>query len=177
MSLFDDDEAADRLFGDLGPDDSRQGPAGNPAEPTYRWRDLDSTTAPKAWRALSGWVSWFVATYRLTTSVVPDCWWRHTEIVAELYALQKAELASYSAIDPGFGPLGFHERLPLAIERLRVETRTIGCVGLQAHRVTSPRLLPHDAPEFLAWAIEPHQPALSDPEHRGHVVEDHLRHG
>lgn len=177
MSLFDDDEAADRLFGDLGADDSRQGPAGNPAEPTYRWRDLDSTTAPKAWRALSGWVSWFVATYRLTTSVVSDCWWRHTEIVAELYALQKAELASYTAADPGFGPLGFHERLPLAIERLRLETRTIGCVGLQAHREASPRLLPTDDPEFLAWATESHQIALPNSDHVGHVEADRLRHG
>ncbi|WP_154605521.1 hypothetical protein [Arthrobacter sp. AQ5-05] len=178
MNLFDDDdEAADRLFGDLDPDNSLHTPAETPAEPTYLWRDLDRATAPKAWQALSNWVSWFVATYRLTTSVIPDCWWRHPEIVAELYALQRAELASYLATDPGFGPLGFHERLPLAIERLRLETRTIGCVGLQAHREASPRLLPNDAPEFLAWATEPHQPALTNPEHVGHVVGGHLRHG
>ena len=88
MSLFDDDEAADRLFGDLDPNESRQGAAESPAEPTVRWRDLNRATAPKAWRALSNWVSWFVATYRLTTSVIPDCWWRHPEIAAELYALQ-----------------------------------------------------------------------------------------
>ena len=114
-------------------------------------------SAPKAWKELSRWVSWFVVTYRLTTSVVPDCWWRHPELVAELYALQKAELASYTQTDPGFGPLGFHERLPLAIERLRLETRTIGCVGLQVHRETHPRQLPTDDPEFLAWTAESHQ--------------------
>ncbi|NVM98417.1 hypothetical protein [Arthrobacter sp. SDTb3-6] len=158
MNPFDDDEAADKLFGNLATGELLEGPPDGLVEPTYRWRDLDEISAPKAWRALSGWVSWFVAIYRLTTSVVPDCWWRHPEIVAELYALQKAELASYTPTDPGFGPLGFHERLPLAIERLRLETRTIGCVGLQVHRETSLRQLPTDDPEFLAWTTEPHQP-------------------
>jgi hypothetical protein len=122
-------------------------------------------------------VSWLVATYRLTTSVVPDCWWRHPELVAELYALQRAELASYTATDPGFGPLGFHERLPLAIERLRQETRTIGCVGLQAHRETSPRMLPTNSPEFLAWSAEPHQISPANTWDDGHVVEGPFRYG
>lgn len=177
MNLFDEDEAADRLFGDLATDEPLEGPPGGAGEPTYRWRDLDGVSAPKAWRALSGWVSWFVATYRLTTSVVADCWWRHPELVAELYALQKAELASFTPADPGFGPIGFHERLPLAIERLRVETRTIGCVGLQAHRETSPRMLPTDAPEFLAWTSEPHQVPTGNFEDGGHVVDGTFRHG
>ena len=48
------------------------------------------------WQASAIWVRWFVATYQLTTSVVPDCWWRHSEIVAELYALQRAEAASFT---------------------------------------------------------------------------------
>lgn len=157
MNPFDDD--ADKLFGDRTTDEPLEGAPGGLVEPTYRWRDLDRVSAPKAWTALAGWVSWFVATYRLTTSVVPDCWWRHPEIVAELYALKKAELASYTPTDPGFGPLGFHERLPLAIERLRQETRTIGCVGLQIHRDTSPRLLPTNDPEFLNWSTGPHQVA------------------
>ncbi|WP_315913265.1 hypothetical protein [Arthrobacter sp. lap29] len=177
MNPFDDDEAADRLFGDLTTDEPLGGAPGGLMEPTYRWRDLDRITSPKAWKALNGWVSWFVATYRLTTSVVPDCWWRHSELVAELYALQKAEMASYTPADPGFGPLGFHERLPLAIERLRLETRTIGCVGLQTHREISPRLLPTDDPEFLAWTSEPHQMAPENSLGSGHVVGGSSRHG
>ena len=177
MNLFDDDETAATLFGNPNTDDPEDVGPGGAAEPTYRWRDLDSVSAPQAWTALGRWVSWFVATYRLTTSVVPDCWWRHPEIVAELYALHKAELASYTAADPGFGPLGFHERLPLAIERLRLETRTIGCVGLQAHRETSPRLLPTDDPDFLTWAAESHQIPIANSEADGHVVEGTFRHG
>ncbi|POH60328.1 hypothetical protein [Arthrobacter glacialis] len=177
MNPFDDDEAADQLFGDLTTDEPPEGPTGGLTDPTYRWRDLDSVSATKAWKALGGWVSWFVATYRMTTSVVPDCWWRHPELVAELYALQKAELASYTPTDPGFGPLGFHERLPLAIERLRQETRTIGCVGLQVHREISPRLLRTDDPDFLAWVIEPHQIASENSGDAGHVVKGSSRHG
>ncbi len=177
MNPFDDDEAADTLFGDLATGELLDGLPGGLVDPTYRWRELDSVSAPKAWRALIGWVSWFVATYRLTTSVVPDCWWRHPELVAELYALQKAELASFTQTDPGFGPLGFHERLPLAIERLRLETRTIGCVGLQVHRETSPRLLPTDDPEFMAWTTEPHQTATENSGDAGHVVRGSSRHG
>ena len=170
MNPFDDEEAADTLFGDLTTGELLEGPPGGLIEPTYRWRDLDRVSAPQAWKTLAGWVSWFVATYRLKTSVVPDCWWRHTELVAELYALQKAELASYTPTDPGFGPLGFHERLPLAIERLRLGTRTIGCVGLQVHRETSPRLLPTDEPDFLAWTAESHQTVPDNSTNAGHVV-------
>jgi hypothetical protein len=100
---------------------------------------------------------WFVATYQLTTTVVPECWWRHPEIVAELNALQRAEIASYTADDPGFGPLAFHERLPHAVERLRTHCRTAGCVGLQVHKEPPRRVLSTDDPDFMEWQAEPHQ--------------------
>jgi hypothetical protein len=124
---------------------------------TYRWREMTAAQAASAWGALAVWVRWLVATYQLTTSVVPDCWWRHPEIVAELYALQRAELASYASDDAGFGPLGFHERLPHAVERLRMHTRTAGCVGLQAHKEPVLRLLRLDAPGFVEWQDASHQ--------------------
>lgn len=148
---LDDDELTAALFGmDTA---SRAGTT----HATCRWRDLDQRTAGKAWGQLDHWVRWFVATYKLTTSVVPDCWWRHSEIVAELYALQQAELASFTVEDSGFGPISLHERLPLAVERLRLHTRTAGCVGLQVHKESEPRVLPPDGPEFKAWVTEPHQ--------------------
>jgi hypothetical protein len=123
----------------------------------HRWRELTAEQAPNVWTALAAWVRWLVGTYQLTTSVVPDCWWRHSEIVAELYALQRAELASYGGDDPGFGPLAFHERLPHAVERLRTHTRTAGCVGLQAHKDPTPRTFAMDTPEFIKWQTAPHQ--------------------
>lgn len=147
----DDDELAAELFR------SAFRPPVRTAGVTYRWREVTPAQAEGLWAALAVWVRWLVATYQLTTSVVPDCWWRHTEIVAELYALQRAELASYASGDAGFGPLAFHERLPHAVERLRIHTRTAGCVGLQAHKEPVPRVLRVDAPEFVEWQAASHQ--------------------
>jgi hypothetical protein len=74
-------------------------PAPRQAGVTHRWRDMSSEQAEVVWQSLFDWVRWFVATYQLTTSVVPDCWWRHSEIVAELYALQRAEAESFTSDD------------------------------------------------------------------------------
>ncbi|MDQ0144699.1 hypothetical protein [Pseudarthrobacter niigatensis] len=148
---FGDDEITAQLFRS-----AFAGQAG-PKSVTRRWREMTTEQSQEAWRSLSAWVRWLVATYQLTTSVVPDCWWRHPEIVAELYALHRAELASYTTDDPGFGPLAFHERLPHAVERLRTHTRAAGCVGLQAHKEPAPRMLANDDPAFLDWCKAAHQ--------------------
>lgn len=148
---FGDDEITAQLFRS-----AFAGQAG-PKSVTRRWREMTTEQSQEAWRSLFAWVRWLVATYQLTTSVVPDCWWRHPEIVAELYALHRAELASYTTDDPGFGPLAFHERLPHAVERLRAHTRAAGCVGLQAHKDPAPRMLANDDPAFLDWCKAAHQ--------------------
>jgi hypothetical protein len=148
---FGDDEITAQLFR------SAFGGSAATKSVTRRWRDMTPEQSQEVWSALFSWVRWLVATYQLTTSVVPDCWWRHPEIVAELYALHRAELASYTHDDPGFGPLAFHERLPHAVERLRTHTRTAGCVGLQAHKEPAPRILASDDPAFVEWRKAAHQ--------------------
>ncbi|WP_284990276.1 hypothetical protein [Arthrobacter sp. efr-133-TYG-120] len=147
----DDDELTAELFRS-----AFRATGGSPGT-THRWRDMSPQQAEPVWTALADWVRWLVATYQLTTSVVPDCWWRHSEIVAELYALQRAEQVSYATDDAGFGPLAFHERLPHAVERLRNHTRTAGCVGLQTHKEPAPRLLAVEELEFLDWQTAHHQ--------------------
>lgn len=147
----DDDELTADLFRS-----AFRAPSGSQGT-THRWRDMSQQQAETVWAALADWVKWLVATYQLTTSVVPDCWWKHPEIVAELYALQRAEQASYTTDDAGFGPLAFHERLPHAVERLRNHTRTAGCVGLQSHKEPAPRALTVDDPEFMEWQAAHHQ--------------------
>lgn len=148
----DDDELTAELFRS-----AFRAPNGSQGT-THRWRDMSPQQAVTVWTALADWVRWLVATYQLTTSVVPDCWWRHSEIVAELYALQRAEQVSYATDDAGFGPLAFHERLPHAVERLRTHTRTAGCVGLQSHKEPASRVLTVDDPEFIEWQAAHHQP-------------------
>ncbi|MEE9095741.1 hypothetical protein [Pseudarthrobacter phenanthrenivorans] len=150
-SSFGDDEITAQLFRS-----AFSGPSASKSV-TRRWREMTPEQSQEVWGVLTSWVRWLVATYQLTTSVVPDCWWRHPEIVAELYALHRAELASYTQDDPGFGPLAFHERLPHAIERLRMHTRTAGCVGLQAHKEPAPRILADDDPAFVEWRKAAHQ--------------------
>ncbi|WP_425864723.1 hypothetical protein [Arthrobacter sp. TWP1-1] len=120
---------------------------------TYRWRDMDPRTAETVWNHLGSWVRWLVETYHLTTSVIPDCWWRHSDIVAELYALQRAEQASYTEDDGGFGPLGFHERMEHSVSRLRDLTRAAGCVSLQQHREPPVRRLPADGPAMTGLPL------------------------
>ena len=144
---------------------------------TYRWRDMDPRTADHVWEHLGHWVRWFVESYHLPTSVVPDCWWRHSNIVAELYALQRAEQASYTEDDGGFGPLGFHERLEHSIARLRDASKTAGCVSLQHHRELLPRPLPSDGPgstePMFGPAVEgPHLPPRDGPVKDGGQASD-----
>ncbi|WP_434619719.1 hypothetical protein [Arthrobacter sp. A5] len=143
-----EDEFAAMLFG------STEGKRSNRVPITYRWRDMDARTAEAVWKHLGLWVQWLVDTYHLSTSVVPDCWWRHSDMVAELYGLQRAEQASYTEDDGGFGPVTFHERLTSSIERMREHTRTAGCVGLQAHREPSRRNLPAGGPGSSGWDPE-----------------------
>ncbi|VXB56410.1 conserved hypothetical protein [Arthrobacter sp. 9V] len=131
-------------------------PSPRTAGVTRRWRDMSPEQAEVVWQRLFEWVRWLVATYQLTASVVPDCWWRHSELVAELYALQRAEMASFTSDDSGFGPLAFHERLPHAVERLRTHTRTAGCVGLQSHKEPVARVVPAE-PAFDEWKLSAHQ--------------------
>src|SRR5699024_11597452 len=51
-----------------------------------RWRDIPVEDQPYAWNGLRQWVDWLVKEYRLPTAVVPPCWYRHTDVVAEVYA-------------------------------------------------------------------------------------------
>ncbi|MDJ0358353.1 hypothetical protein [Paenarthrobacter sp. PH39-S1] len=111
-----EDEFAAMLFGSTESKRSKRVPM------TYRWRDMDPRTAEAVWKHLGQWVQWLVDTYHLPTSVVPDCWWKHSDMVAELYGLQRAEQASYTEDDGGFGPITFHERLTSSIERMREHT-------------------------------------------------------
>lgn len=51
-----------------------------------RWREIEAEHQWEAWNTLRRWVDWFVAEYRLVTSVVPRCWYKHSDLTAELYA-------------------------------------------------------------------------------------------
>lgn len=82
------------------------------------WRTLESERAPEVWNDLGDWVDWFTNRYRLPARKIPPCWYRHGALVEELSALHTAWLVSFDRLDAGYGPIGFHERLAVALPRL-----------------------------------------------------------
>ncbi|NYE18018.1 hypothetical protein [Microbacterium immunditiarum] len=118
------------------------------------WRRLGDENAAAEWRMLRDWVEWFTVRYNIAVSVVPDCWWRHGALVEELSALHIAHLASFDSSDGGYGAIGWHEHLSLALPRL---TRAgAGCAS--GHTDSKPRSWSNrtDEQEWEAWIAETH---------------------
>ena len=83
------------------------------------WRTLADDEAREVWEELRSFVEWFTVRYNLSASVIPDCWYRHGALVEELSALHIAHTVYFDAADGGAGPIGWHERLTLAINRIK----------------------------------------------------------
>lgn len=100
-----------------------------------RWRDIPVEDQPDAWNGLRQWVDWLVKEYRLPTAVVPPCWYRHTDVVAELYAAMCMEYKVWEEGEPGLNPMMFwHPNLQQMIFRLREAVTNAGCVENGAHK-------------------------------------------
>lgn len=82
------------------------------------WRTLEDEDAPQVWTDLHSWVVWFTHRYNIASRKIPPCWFKHGALVEELSALHTAWLVSYDGLDAGYGPIGWHERLAVAIPRL-----------------------------------------------------------
>ena len=82
------------------------------------WRTLEDEDAPQVWSDLRSWVIWFTHRYNIAARKIPPCWYKHGALVEELSALHTAWLVSYDNLDAGYGPIGWHERLAVAIPRL-----------------------------------------------------------
>lgn len=95
-------------------------PAEAPA-PVVNWRTLEGADAESAWNSLREWVEWFTVRYQISESTVPVCWFMHDGLVEELSALHALHTMAFDPSDSGLGPLGWHERLSLAMPRLRKE--------------------------------------------------------
>ena len=119
------------------------------------WRRLTDADARAAWNDLRAWVEWFVLRYRVPESTVPACWWKHGHLVEELSALHISHTAAFDASDAGFGPIGWHERLSLAMPRL---TRAYAGGCSNGHRDITPRssIGQIDEQEWDAWTRKAH---------------------
>lgn len=121
------------------------------------WRELRDEESRAAWADLREWVEWFTSRYQISATVIPDCWWRHGVLVEELSALRTAHCALFSPDDTGLGPIGWHERLPPARERLKVASSSLGC-STGGHSDKKLRDWTHSTDEtaWAAWSAQPH---------------------
>ncbi|KQP67707.1 hypothetical protein ASF40_20300 [Microbacterium sp. Leaf288] len=134
--------------------DDHDGPSDPLGAHVVDWRRLSDRDARDVWVALRAWVEWFTVRYYVPVSVVPNCWWKHGALVEELSALHIAHLASFDESDTGLGPIGWHERLSLALPRL--SRAGAGCAS--GHNDTRPRSWSHaiDEQEWDAWTRTAH---------------------
>jgi hypothetical protein len=135
--------------------DDRAGSSRPIGASTVNWYTLTDTDAGPAWAALRAWVEWFTVRYRISESVVPVCWFKHGQLVEELSALHTAHTASFDSTDTGYGPIGWHERLSLALPRLS-RAYSGGCA--RGHDPLTPRSWTNvvDEQEWDAWTTQAH---------------------
>lgn len=117
------------------------------------WRELPAPMASETWTQLRAWVDWFVVRYDLTPVQIPPCWYKHGRLVEELTALYTAHQVAFNATDSGLGPVTWHERLTLALTRLKAAYAG-GC-GTEHYESTreAPKVNEED---WAAWIAQPH---------------------
>lgn len=119
------------------------------------WRTLPDRDAWVAWERLQAWVEWFTVRYRISEAVVPPCWFQHGQLVEELSALHTAHTVAFDPADTGLGPIGWHERLSLALPRLS-KAYSGGCA--RGHDEPKPRTWAGvvDEQHWAAWTSQAH---------------------
>ncbi|XJN90030.1 hypothetical protein ACHMXD_03085 [Micrococcus luteus] len=124
-----------------------------------RWREIEAEHQWQAWNHLRRWVDWFVAEYRLVTSVVPPCWYKHSDLTAELYAAMCMEYKVWEEQAPGLGPMMmWHPHVEMLTARLRRMVDEAGCAKTGAHKDPEAYgdrpafTLDYDEDDFTAWA-------------------------
>jgi len=134
---------------------TRDGSSEPIAAEIINWRYLSDYDAERVWEELREWVEWFTSRYYVPPSTVPTCWWKHGQLVEELSALHTAHVVCFDDADTGLGPIGWHERLAIALPRL---TRAYGGGCSNGHQDTKPRSWAGTTDEraWTAWTTQAH---------------------
>ena len=150
------DELLAGLDDDYSTDDERTFPLPGDVH-AINWRTLTDGQAPAVWVELAEWVDWFLTRYQYGIKKIPSCWYRHGDLVEELSALHTAWKVSYSPLDGGYGPIGWHERLTLAIDRITARA-PVECSQGQGHQEPTPLPIARISGDagFLAWTRTSH---------------------
>ena len=74
------------------------------------WASLTAEEAAEEWDALHRWVERLRTRYPFGVRL-PDCWWRHNDLVEVLAALRDFERASFDRSAPATGPVEWQRAL------------------------------------------------------------------
>lgn len=108
---------------------------GPPAWLGTRWREIEPEDQREAWVYLRRWVDWLVNEYRLYESVVPRCWYRHTQLVEELYAAMCMEHKAWEEGAASLTPMMmWHPNLEAMRNRLMTAVGELGPCGKGTHK-------------------------------------------
>ena len=93
-------ELTSRLSADGGDFDEFEGP--------IYWPTREAEQAEFDWPALAAWVNRLRARFPHVTARIPDCWYRHNDLVEALLALRDHERVSYSSTAPASAAVEWH---------------------------------------------------------------------
>lgn len=98
---------------------------GREPSPIY-WPTLTAAEAGEEWDALRGWVELLQA--RFPSSMrLPECWWRHNDLVEMLVGLRDHERASFHTKSPATAPVDWHRMLREVETRIETWVKRFTC--------------------------------------------------
>lgn len=151
------DDDVDALLAELTAGSGHEGPApwqdpaveaamnaGPPRWLGTRWREIPADEQREALVGLRRWVDWLVAEFDLNRQIIPACWFRHSNIIAELHAAMNMEYKVWEEGAPSANPLMMWlPHLQAAEGRLRLMVENIQC-GEHGHVEKPPAALDYD---------------------------------
>lgn len=115
---------------------------GEPEYPSWlglRWREIPEELQQEAWVGLRRWVDWLIAEFKLSSVVIPPCWFRHSEIVAELHAAMNLEYKTWEEKAPTVNAMWMWlPQLQSMVYRLRSMVEELGTCKTGEHREPAP---------------------------------------
>ena len=83
-----------------------------------RWRDVPEESRAEAWTWLRSWVDWLVRVHHVSQDRIPRCWYRHSDVVEELWAAANAEAQAWESTGPTMTPMTtWHFHLQMMLDR------------------------------------------------------------